>query len=74
MTKPRSAKRTVKAWGGFSDGKLYVMPKSQRPRDFVYDEPRYAIFPSRVAARRAYQDVRRIEIREARATAKRRKK
>ncbi len=57
-------RRTVKAWGGFCDGKLYVMEKRFRPTEPVYDEPRYAIFPTRGAARRAYQDVRRIEIRE----------
>ena len=54
--------KVIKAWGGFSDGKLYVMPKSQRPDEPVYDEPRYGIFPTKKDAMRAYRDVRRVEI------------
>jgi hypothetical protein len=51
------AKKTVKAWGGFSEGKLLAMKD-----DGTYDEPRLSVFTSRKAAERAYQDVRRIEI------------
>ena len=46
------------AWGAFVNGKLYI----QRPDPGTYDEPRYAIFPTRKAASRAYADVRRIEV------------
>jgi hypothetical protein len=51
------AKKTIKAWGGFSEGKLLA-----RKDDGTYDEPRLSVFTSCKAASRAYQDVRRIEI------------
>lgn len=53
--------RVIKAWGGFLDGKLFVLPPSN-PAYRQYDEPRYAVFKNRAAAERAYSDVRRVEI------------
>lgn len=52
---------TFKAWGGFVDGKLYL-PQKICISNMVYDERRYAIFPTRREARTAYEDVRRIEV------------
>ena len=51
----------IKAWGGFVNGRLYCLPPGD-PRYHEYDEPRYAIFKTRVGAKRAYGDVRRVEI------------
>ena len=56
--------KPIKAWGGFVDDKLYVMPRNERPDEPTYDEPRYAVFPSRKAAKEAYVDVRRVWITE----------
>lgn len=53
----KNTSKIIKAWGGFSDGKL----NAQKDKG-TYDEPRLSIFPTRRAARRAYQDVRRVEI------------
>lgn len=50
--------KIIKAWGGFSEDSLMCEPDMD-----IYDEPRYAIFPTRRAAKRAYADVRKIEIR-----------
>ena len=55
------SKTIIKAWGGFVDGKLYVLPPSN-PEYYTYDEPRYAVFKSKAGAKRAYGDVRPIEI------------
>jgi hypothetical protein len=46
-----------RAWGGFSEGRLHV-----EKDDGTYDQPRYAIFPTKKAALRAYTDVRRVII------------
>ena len=54
--------KSILAWGGFVDGKLYVMSKKERPDEPQYNEPRYAVFPTKRDARRAYRDVRRIRI------------
>lgn len=51
----------IKAWGGFVDGKLGVLPPSD-PRYQQYDEPRFTIFKTRAGAGRTYSDVRRVEI------------
>ena len=53
----RSKIKTVRAWAGFSGGKLNAQKDTG-----TYDEPRLSIFTSRKAARRAYQDVRRVTI------------
>jgi hypothetical protein len=54
-----TAKETeMKAWGGYVNDKLDVDKKRNE-----YDEPRYAIFPTRRAAKQAYSDVRRIKVR-----------
>jgi hypothetical protein len=55
----------VKAWGGFSDGKLHWFTS---PEHFQgeYMTTRPAIYPSRKQARQQYEDVRKIEIREVR--------
>jgi len=56
----RKKVQTIKAWGGFSDDQLYVR-KSLMARA-TYDEPRYAVFLTKSAARRAYHDVRAVRI------------
>jgi len=52
----RKKVQTIKAWGGFSDDKLYFT------YPFQYDERRYAIFKTRREARMAFEDVRPVKI------------
>lgn len=50
----------IKAWGGFVDGKLHIV----RAHDEAGPEWRSPqIFTNKRAARRQYEDVRRVEIR-----------
>lgn len=51
-------RKTVKAWGGFCDGQLHIWPGRSSFAGEI------AVFSSRKFARLAYEDVRRIEIRE----------
>lgn len=48
-----------KMWGGFSDGRLHLWSDG-----IVGGDTSIAIFTSRAAALRSYEDVRRIEVRE----------
>lgn len=52
-------KRKWKAWVGFSDGKPYVWApeKNDKPSE-------YCCFNNRAIARKSFEDVRRVEIRE----------
>lgn len=55
----QAKKRPVLAWGGFSDGHLsYEWARND------HNLPSAAVFYTRKAARRCYDDVRRVEIRE----------
>lgn len=62
MTTKRKKGRTLRAWAGFVDGSLYVHQRRFLSSIPVYDEPRFAIFPTKRAAKAAYQDVRRVTI------------
>jgi len=56
MRRKKKREKTIKAWGGFSDGKLYCATI------WVYDERRWSIFRTRAEAKRAFEDVRRMKI------------
>ena len=49
--------KTVRAWGGFCADRLYAETVA------YYDIPVYAVFRTRRDAKKAYEDVRRVEIR-----------
>ena len=57
FAKQKRKTKTIKAWGGFTDDKLWWSPDNE-----CYDEPRISIFPTRRDAKRAYEDVRRVTI------------
>jgi hypothetical protein len=48
-----------KAWAGFVDGRLY---RFKRYADNASYELEYAVFTTRKAAKRQFDDVRRVEI------------
>lgn len=48
------AKKTIKAWAGFTDGKLYLAFNSQQGRD----ETEYCIYKTKKAAKLDFDDVR----------------
>jgi len=48
--------KIIKAWGGFCDGKL------EYNHIRGYDERRWSVFKTKAEARRAYVDVRPVEI------------
>lgn len=55
-----SETKVIKAWGGFSEGKLDEIPHND-----AYDDGGFyarAIFLTRKSAKLRYEDVRRIEI------------
>jgi hypothetical protein len=57
--------RIVKAWGGFVDGKLDWADMDTGWGGYgVAVEPIPSVFRTRASARKKYQDVRRVEIRE----------
>jgi hypothetical protein len=59
--------KVIKAWGGFTDGKLHVRTIDTGFGGWGKDGfgKAHAIFKSRAAARKEYRDVRKIEIRIA---------
>jgi hypothetical protein len=58
--------KTIKAWGGFSEGKLHKILIDSGWGGFGQNEnPSLAVFLTRAEAKKQYQDVRRIEIKYA---------
>lgn len=57
--------KVIKAWGGFSDGRLAECGHKITPDGTVlFPADQFAIYKIRAAAREQYQDVCRVEIRE----------
>ena len=56
MSRQKKKDHIIKAWGGFTEGKLY----SEYGQ--MYDERRWAVFKTRKEARAAFCDVRAVKI------------
>lgn len=55
--------KTIKAWGGFTDGKLHAQLVDSGWGGFGQNKhPSLAVFLTRKEAKKKYHDVRRIEI------------